>query len=148
LLGSLLLDKNAIVKVIDFLQTKDFYKQIHKEIYTVISELFEKGEPVDLMSVSTRLKEKKLLENIGGNAYLTELINTVPTASHVLNYAKIVQRKRILRELIEASQEINSLGHEEKEDIDELLDKAEQKIFRKKLNSKIFTGERRFRGSI
>jgi len=129
LLGSLLLDKNAVVKVVDFLQTKDFYKQIHKEIYTVAAELFEKGEPIDLLSVAARLKEKKLLENIGGNAYLTELINSVPTASHVLSYAKIVQRKRILRELIEVSQEINCLGHEEKEDIDELLDKAEQKIF-------------------
>lgn len=129
LLGSLLLDKNAIVKVVDFLQEKDFYKQIHKEIYISIAELFEKSEPVDLMSVATRLKEKKLLENIGGNAYLTELINTVPTASHVLSYAKTIQRKRVLRELIEAGQEINYLGHEEKEDIDELLDKAEQRIF-------------------
>lgn len=129
LLGSLLLDKNAIVRVVDFLQEKDFYKQIHKEIYAAIAELFEKSEPIDLMSVASRLKEKKLLENIGGNAYLTDVINTVPTASHVLNYAKTVQRKRVLRELIEASQEINILGHEEKEDIDELLDKAEQRIF-------------------
>ena len=129
LLGCLMLDKNAIVKVVDFLSPKDFYKQIHKDIYQAIAELFEKGEPVDLLSVSARLKEKKLLEQIGGNAYLTELINTVPTASHVLNYAKIVQRKRVLRELIEASQEINYLGWQEQEDIDEVLDKAEQKIF-------------------
>jgi len=129
LLGSLLLDKNAVVKVVDFLLPKDFYKQIHQDIYTTIQELFEKGEPVDLLAVSTRLKEKNLLENIGGNAYLTELINTVPTAAHVLNYAKIVQRKRVLRELIEASQEINSLGWQEQEDIESVLDKAEQKIF-------------------
>ncbi|KPJ54831.1 replicative DNA helicase [Parcubacteria bacterium DG_72] len=129
LLGCLMLDKNAIVKVIDFLYPKDFYKQIHKDIYKAVAELFEKGEPVDLLAVSARLKEKNLLEQVGGNAYLTELINTVPTASHVLNYAKIVQRKRVLRELIEASQEINSLGWQEQEDIDEVLDKAEQKIF-------------------
>lgn len=129
LLGSILLDKNAVVKVVDFLKPKDFYKQNHQEIFLVTQELFEKGEPIDLLSISSRLKEKKLLEEIGGNAYLTELINTVPTSAHVLNYAKIVQRKRVLRELIEASQEINSLGWQEQEDIDEVLDRAEQKIF-------------------
>jgi replicative DNA helicase len=129
LLGSLLLDKNAIVKVIDFLQDKDFYKQNHQHIYRAVSALFEKGEPIDLLAVASKLKENNLLETIGGNAYLSDLINTVPTASHVLNYAKIVQRKRVLRELIEASQEINNLGWQEQEDVDEVLDKAEQKIF-------------------
>lgn len=129
LLGALILDKNAIIKVVDLIKPKDFYKQIHRDIYLAIAELFEKGEPVDLLAVSSRLKEKNLLENIGGNTYLTELINSVPTASHVLNYAKIVQRKRILRELIEAGQDIDSLGHAEQEDIDEVLDRAEQRIF-------------------
>jgi len=129
LLGSLMLDKNAIIKVADFLQPRDFYKRDHQQIYQVIVELFEKGEPVDLLAVSTRLKEKKLFEEIGRNSYLTELINTVPTAAHISNYAKIVQRKRILRDLIEASQEINSMGYDEKEDIDVLLDRAEQRIF-------------------
>jgi len=129
LLGSLMLDKNAIIKVADFLQPRDFYKRNHQQVYQVILELFEKGEPVDLLAVSTRLKEKKLFEEIGRNSYLTELINTVPTAAHISNYAKIVQRKRILRDLIEASQEINSMGYDEKEDIDVLLDRAEQRIF-------------------
>jgi replicative DNA helicase len=129
LLGALLIDKNAIVKVVDLIKPKDFYKLVHKEIYAAVAELFEKGEPVDLLSISSRLKEKNLLENIGGSSYLTELINTVPTSAHILNYAKIVQRKRILRELIEAGQDINALGHDEEEDIDEVLDKAEQRIF-------------------
>ena len=129
LLGSLMLDKNAIVKIVDSLKAKDFYKQSHHEIYQAVVDLFEKGEPVDLLAVSTRLKEKNLLKDTGGNTYLTELINTVPTASHISNYAKIVQRKRILRDLISASNEINSMGHNEEKDIDELLDKAEQKIF-------------------
>ncbi len=129
LLGSLMLDKNAIIKVADFLQPRDFYKRDHQQIYQVIVELFEKGEPVDLLAVSTRLKEKKLFEEIGRNSYLTELINTVPTAAHISNYAKTVQRKRILRDLIGASQEINSMGYNEKEDIDVLLDQAEQRIF-------------------
>ena len=129
LLGCLMLDKNSITKVGDFLQPKDFYKQNHRETYKAILDLFEKGEPVDLLAVSARLKEKKLLEKIGGKSYLTELINCVPTAAHILNYAKIVQRKRILRDLIEASQEIDSLGHKEEEDVDIILDKAESKIF-------------------
>jgi len=129
LLGCLMLDKNAIIKVGDFLRPKDFYRQNHHQIYQTILDLFEKNEPVDLLAVSSRLKERNLLEEIGGNSYLTELINTVPTATHILNYAKIVQRKRILRDLIEASQEINIMGYNEQEDIDVLLDRAEQRIF-------------------
>ena len=129
LLGCLMLDKNAIIKVGDFLRPKDFYRQNHQQIYQVVLELFEKDEPVDLLAVSSRLKEKGLLEEINGNSYLTELINTVPTATHILSYAKIVQRKRILRDLIETSQEINIMGYNEQEDIDVLLDRAEQRIF-------------------
>jgi len=129
LLGSLMLDKNAIIKVVDFLQARDFYKGIHQEIYTAMTDIFGKGEPVDLLSVSSRLKEKEKLTDIGGNAYLTELINTVPTATHVLNYAKIVQKKRILRDMIEASHEIGLMGYAEEEDVEELLDQAERKIF-------------------
>jgi replicative DNA helicase len=129
LLGCLMLDKNAITKVADFLMPEDFYKATHQEIYRACQELFEKGEPIDLLSLSNRLKEKGRLDEIGGNSYLTELVNSVPTASHVLNYAKIVQRKRILRNLIEASQEIGLLGYNEEEDTDLLLDKAEKKIF-------------------
>ena len=129
LLGSLLLDKNAVIRVADFLQPRDFYKKIHQEIYQSTLELFEKGEPIDLLSAANRLKEKGLLEEIGGNSYLTELINSVPTASNILNYARIVQRKRILRDLIEASQEIEAMGYNESEDVDILLDQAEKRIF-------------------
>jgi len=129
LLGCLMLDKNAIIKVADFLGPKDFYRRVHQEIYQACRELFEKGEPIDLLSVSNRLREKNLLEKIGGNSYLTELINSVATPSHVFNYAKIVQRKRVLRDLIEASQEIGLLGYKEQEDVDSLLDQAEKRIF-------------------
>ena len=129
LLGCLMLDKNAVVKVADFLGPQDFYRGIHQEIYKASLELFEKGEPMDLLTLSNRLKEKGQLEEIGGNSYLTELINSVPTASHVLNYAKIVQRKRILRDLIDASHEIGVLGYNETEDTDLLLDQAEKRIF-------------------
>jgi len=128
-LGSLMLDKNAIVKIADFLKPIDFYKKNHQEIYKAILELFEKGESIDLLAVSNRLKEKKLLEEIGGNSYLTELINTVPTSAHILNYAKTVHKKRILRNLIEVGQEINLMGYDEEKDVDFLLDEAEKKIF-------------------
>ncbi len=129
LLGSLMLDKEAITKVADILHTEDFYKKNHQQIYQVIEELFARGEPIDLISVSSRLKEKNQLEDVGGTSYLTELINTVPTASHVSTYAKIVQKKRILRDLIQAGEEISVMGYDEENDADELLDSAERRIF-------------------
>ena len=129
LLGSLMLDRNAIIKVADFLMPQDFYRGSHQEIYRACQELFEKGEPIDLLSLANRLKERGKLEEVGGNGYLTELVNSVPTASHVLNYGKIIQRKKILRDLIEASHEIGLLGYDEGEDTDLLLDEAEKKIF-------------------
>jgi len=129
LLGCLMIDKNAIFRVADFLTARDFYKKTHGEIYGVCQELWVKGEPIDFLSVSNRLKEKGLLEEIGDNSYLTELINCIPTASHVLNYAKIVQRKRVLRDLISAGQEIETLAFNEKEDTEKLVDEAEKRIF-------------------
>ena len=129
LLGSLILDKEAIVKVADFLRVQDFYTKIHQEIYQVMLDLFEKGEPIDILSISTRLKEKNLLEKIGDVSYLTELVNYVPTSSNILNYAKIVQKKRILRDLIQASHQIGELGYNESEDTDIVLDDAEKIIF-------------------
>ena len=129
LLGALMLDKDAIIKVADFLRVQDFYKGTHQKIYEIMLGLFEKGEPIDILSVSQKLKEKEQIEEIGGASYLTELINSVPTASHVLNYAKIVQQKRILRDLISASYEIGIMGYNEAKDIDLILDEAEKKIF-------------------
>ncbi|HDZ54659.1 MAG TPA: replicative DNA helicase [Candidatus Nealsonbacteria bacterium] len=129
ILGSLMLDNSAILRVADFLEARDFYQAVHQGIYQAINDLFEKREPIDLLSVSNRLKEKDQLEVVGGNSYLTELINSVPTAAHALNYAKIVQRKKLLRNLIDASHEIGLLGFDETEDIDVLLDKAEKRIF-------------------
>jgi replicative DNA helicase len=129
LLGSLMIDKDAIVKVVDFLQSRDFYKNNHKTIYEAMQVLFERNEIIDFLSLSSRLQEKDKLEEIGGKAYLTELVNSVPSALHVLDYAKIVQRKRILRDLIQSSYEIGQMGFNEEEDVDVLLDKAESKIF-------------------
>ena len=129
LLGSLMLDKEAIWKIIDFLEARDFYKNSHQQIFQAIIELTERKEPIDIKTLSARLKEKQALEEIGGYGYLTELVNSVPTASNVLAYAKIVQKKRVLRNLIEISYDIGKLGYQEAEDIEQLLDRAEKKVF-------------------
>jgi len=128
-LGSLMLDKDAIIKVADFLRPEDFYYKKHEDIYRILEGLFSNGEPIDIISVSSKLKEKDLMERIGGTAYLTELINVVPTASHVLTYGKIVQKKRILRDLISTGQDIALSGYEEEKESEELLDNAERRIF-------------------
>jgi replicative DNA helicase len=129
LLGCLMIDPDAILKVVDFLQPRDFYKEAHQRIFQAIVELFEKKDAIDVLSVSSKLREKNQLEEIGGVGYLTKLVNSVPTATHIINYAKIVQQKRILRDLIETSQQIGELAYKESEDVDVLLDEAEKKIF-------------------
>jgi len=129
LLGCLMLDKDAITKIIDSIRAEDFYKNTHKEIYQVMVDLYEKSEPIDTISVSSKLKENKKLEEIGGLAYLTSLINSVPTATNVLHYGKIVRQKKILRDLISASHEIGLSALEETEEVDVLLDKAERAVF-------------------
>src|SRR3989344_880607 len=129
LLGCLMLDKNAIIRVSDFISTEDFYKNTHKEIFSAMTDIFLKMEPIDIISVSTRLKEKEKLEQVGGSAYLTSLINMVPTATHVANYAKIVREKKVLRDLISASEEIGLQAFDESQEVDQLLDRAEKSIF-------------------
>ena len=129
LLGCLMLDKEAIAKIVDFIKPEDFYKGIHQDIFQAMYDLYEKSSPIDILSVSFRLKERSRLEEVGGNSYLTNLINKVPTATQVSNYAKIVRQKKILRDLISASQEIGLSAFDEKEDVDVLLDQAEKTVF-------------------
>jgi replicative DNA helicase len=129
LLGCLMLDKNAIVKVSDFVSADDFYKNIHKEIFSTMADLYLQSEPIDIISVSAKLREKGQLESIGGTNYLTSLINLVPTATHVANYAKMVREKKVLRDLISASEEIGLNAFDESQEVDQLLDRAEKSIF-------------------
>ena len=128
-LGSLMLDKEAIIQIADILKTDDFYRGIHSNIYQVMLNLYEKNEPIDLLSLTNRLEEKKQLEEIGGVSYLTSLVNLVPTAAHVVHYAKIIKHKKTLRDLIETSDQITQLSYQEPEDVESLVDTAEQKIF-------------------
>lgn len=128
-LGSLMIDSNAVNIIIDIVKPEDFYDKKHSIIYQTMVDLYEKKEPIDFLSVSTKLKEKKLLPEAGGNSYLTDLVNAVPTASNVKYYAEIVREKKILRDLIEISNYVSDLGFKEGEDVEQLLDEAEKKIF-------------------
>ncbi len=129
ILGSLMLSKEAIIKIADLIKPKDFYHPAHETIYETIIDLYENREPIDLLSLSNRLKEKGKLEEIGGQSYLTTLVNSVPTAAHIDHYGKIVQKKSTLRRLIDAASQIVNLGYDEEKEADVLLDQAEQKIF-------------------
>ena len=129
-LGSLMIDKSSISKVNDFLSAIDFYRKSHKDIYQSCFDLFKKNEPIDILSVSNRLKEVGKLKSVGGSSYLTELINFVPTSHHVSSYAKTVYNKRILRDIINASHDITSLGYDESKNIENILDEAEKRIFK------------------
>lgn len=128
-LGSLLLDKDAMIKVADLLTPEDFYLDKHRIIYEAMLDLYRRNEPIDLLSLGNRLQEKQSLERTGGRAFLIELSNIVPTASHVVHYGNIVQKKATLRRLLQAAGEITSLGYEEAEDVETVLDKAESTLF-------------------
>lgn len=127
-LGSLMLDKNAILKVADSLKMTDFYHPQHQKIYESILDLFQGGEPIDVLTVSNRLREKQELKGIGGPDYLAELVSGVPTAAHVAHYATIVKETSVRRDLIQASSEINEKALEH-DDFENLLDQVEQRVF-------------------
>ncbi len=128
-LGALMLDGNMMAQVADILMPDDFYRENNKFIYLAICELFGQQAPIDIRSVGSRLKEKKQIEKVGGNSYLAELVNYVPSASNARHYAEIIRKKSILRHLIDAANHIHQLGYKEEDEIDYLLDEAEQKIF-------------------
>lgn len=128
-LGSLLLDRDAIVKVADILVAEDFYFENNGLIYKAISSLFHKRRPVDLLTLASYLKDCKQLDLVGGESYLAELTEAVPTATHVVQYALIVKHKSILRKLLKAGQEITALSFNEAAEAEELLEKAEKSIF-------------------
>jgi replicative DNA helicase len=129
LLGALLLDKDALIRVADLIQSDDFYQPSHGIIYGIMLKLFEKRMPIDVVTLSDQMEKDHQLVEIGGAAYLTNLTNSVPTSAHVVYYAQIIHQKAILRRLISAASKINELGFEEAEDLDTVLDQAEKTIF-------------------
>lgn len=130
LLGSVLIDKESMVRIADQVEAEDFYKNAHRDIFIAIQELYAKNEPIDLLTVSSRLEEKGQLEPIGGRSYLALLSTVVPTASHVQEYAHIVRRKATLRKLLAAAGNITQLSYKEEADVEEVLDQAQQHLFR------------------
>ena len=128
-LGGIMLDNTVIDRVIGVLQPDDFYRGAHRKVFRAMVDLTERSEPVDLITLSETLKARGQLAEVGGAAYLAELTERVPTAANAVHYAKIVRERSILRGLIEASTEIAMRGYQARDNVDELLDHAEQLIF-------------------
>src|SRR3989344_2203389 len=129
-LGSIMLRKDAMHEVEDMVSPESFYVEKHKKIFQAMLDLSNKNEPIDMLSLSTKLGEKKILEQVGGNQYLAEIVNAVPSSTNIKHYADIVQKKYVLRSLIEAADYVSELAFEEGDvHMDDILDMAEKRIF-------------------
>jgi replicative DNA helicase len=129
LLGALLIDPEAIVKIADTILSRDFYDEKHQRIYEGIKYLYDHHSPVDILTLSNQLQATGFLDIAGGASYLTELTNYVPTAAHVEQYASIVAQHALRRRLIQASQQIIELSHNQKQTINEIVESAEAALF-------------------
>lgn len=129
LLGAILIDSDAIVKIADVVSPRDFYDPKHQRIYEATLQLYERHQPIDVLTLADQLKAAGLIDMVGGASYLTELTNFVPTAAHVEQYAEIVAQKALRRRLIQASQNIVGLGFDETKQLRELIDEAERQLF-------------------
>ena len=129
LLGSLMLRPEGMYDVGDMVTRESFYVDKHRMLFDAMLEIHTRHEPIDLLSVSTRLKERGKFDSIGGGSYLAELVDMVPSSTNAKHYAEIIQRKYILRSLIEAAEHISELGYNEVEQIENVLDEAEKKIY-------------------
>ena len=130
ILGGVLIENDALNIVIEFLEHGDFYREAHQKIFKCMIALSEKNEPLDLITLTNELKKKKELEDIGGASYLAGLVESVPTAANIAYYAKIVKEKSILRKLISTATEIVTQSYQERKNLEDFLDEAEQAIFR------------------
>src|SRR5579872_2159020 len=129
LLGSILVDREMMATVAEIIEPSDFYAAMHETIYTALLALYERGEPLDKITLSEELKRRGQLEKIGGLAYLTSLMDTVPTAASAEYYAQIVREKAALRGLIHAGTQITQYGYEGEEDVEGALDRSEQIVY-------------------
>ncbi len=129
LLGSIMIRSEVMHDIVDIIQEGSFYSSAHKAVWQVLLELHSKTSPIDLLSVSARLQEKGLLDQAGGMAYLTELINVVPSSTNANHYAEIVEKKHVMRELLRAAEHITGLGYDEEADLHEILEKAEKSLY-------------------
>lgn len=129
LLGSILIDQEALSKVADRIKPEDMYETRHQIVLRAVIALYEKRRPIDVLTVSDKLETSDELEAVGGSSFITELANSVPSAAHVSEYADIVAHKATLRRLLKAAQEIINMGYDEDAPLETLLDKAEQRLF-------------------
>lgn len=128
-LGALLLDPEAIIKISDFLKPEDFYDPAHRQIFDVMYKLYNAHEPIDFITVSNKLADNNSIQAIGGSAFLADLASSVPTSSHIYQYGQIVKGKALHRNIIEAGRKITGLGYEVDRAIPELLDEVEKTVF-------------------
>ena len=128
-LGALLLDKDAIISVAEFLLPDDFYDERHKDIYKAVISLYEERTPVDVLTVTEKLKQQKDIKKVGGASYLTDIANKVPTAAHVEHYGKIVKDLSIKRNLMQAASKIVEMSLNEGLTSSDLMDRAESEVF-------------------
>lgn len=128
-LGAMILDKDAIISATEILRAEDFYKEANGEIYEAILEIYNRNEPVDLITLSEELKKRDTLEAVGGVGYLTDLSDGVSTTANIKSYCEIVEEKSLLRRLIKASNEIISEGYRDDKEIESIIDLAEKRIF-------------------
>lgn len=133
-LGAMLLDKEAITAATELITGEDFYREAHKEIFEAVVEIFDRGEPVDLITLTEKLKVRNTLEAVGGITYLTNLMNVVPATHNVHYYAKIIEDKALLRRLIKSSNEIMARSFEATDEVSSIIDSAEKSIFNISLN--------------
>ena len=128
-LGGILLENEALNRVLEVIREGDFYRESHRTIFSALLELYERSEPADLITLSEVLKKREGFEAVGGIEYLNSLVNSVPTAANITYYARIIKEKSILRKLINRATEIVTLGYADSGDVDEFLDRAERSIF-------------------
>ncbi len=128
-LGAMLIEKEAVTEVLEILQPSSFYRDVHRQIFEAMTDLFNRSEPVDIITVTEELRRRNQLDGVGGIGYITSLANAVPTAANVGYYARIVEEKAVLRRLLHAAAEISRRVYEEQDSIDNILDAAEGLIF-------------------
>ncbi|MCC5889765.1 MAG: replicative DNA helicase [Alkalibacterium sp.] len=127
-LGSILLNPEALISAMEFIEADDFYRRAHQLIFQVMVELNERNEAIDVVTIANGLEAKKLIDDVGGTPYLAELAGAVPTSANVEYYSKIVEERSILRKLIQTATDIASKGFQEADNVPNLLDEAERKI--------------------
>ena len=128
-LGSMLTDKDAVISAIEVLKPEDFYREDNKTIYIAILSLYNRAEPIDIITLKSELTSMGKIDSIGGLEYLAELPEKVPTTANVDKYIKLVEEKAILRNLIKTANEIITLGYDPTEEVENIMDNAEKKIF-------------------